>query len=649
MSNLADDLVCAWAAAATPPPDYTVSQWADAERMLPETSGASGARWRTDAVPYLRGIMDVVHEPGVRRVALRKASQIGGSEALHNILGYFIRHQPSPMLFVHPTEAQAEEWSKERLGDLIRTTPALREVVRDGKQPKGSHEAESTLALKMFPGGFLAIGGAKSPNTFARRSVRVVYGDDIDRFGEVADEGDPIDLLWNRTESFYDALGLFVSTPTLKGGRIDTLYQRSDQRHYFVECPGCGRWDYITWKDQAHLRVVFDGTDAESARLECPDEAHGGCGAQLVEADRRAMLMSGEWRPTAIPQEDGLVGFHLPAMLSTIGSRTLPALAEKWLSARAKGKDSLRVFINTQLAEGWEDRGARMDSHILATRREDYGQDIEVPMAAVALACGVDVQDNRFELQVIGYGQAGERWVVDYRIVPGDPKQPETRAALLEALSRRYAHASGHQLPIHVTCIDSGYATDEVYDFVLAYQVRRIFATKGIGGKGGTPIVGKASEVTYGKRRRPVRLYPINVDDAKTDVMTGVTLVAPGPGYMHFPRHVDTINEEYFAQLCAEHRETKYNRSGIATHTIWVQDRERNEALDTAVLSLAAFKLLNPNLRDWAQQLAAARPAPAPDAETAAQSSAPASLPAPQPPSQARGRGRRVTRSSYVG
>lgn len=603
-----DLLVASWAGSAAPPPDYTVSEWADAERVLPETSGARGARWRTDAVPYLRGIMNAIHEHGVSRIALRKASQIGGSESLHNIVGYLMHHNPSPMLFVHPTASVAEEWSKERLGDLIRTTPALREVVR-AKRGKG--DAESTLTLIMFPGGFLALGGANTPNTFARRAVRYAFGDDVDRFPPVVgDEGDPMDLLGNRTESFFDGVVFMVSTPTLKGGRIDTAFTRSDQRHYFLQCPSCSRWDRVTWNDAAHFRVTFDGHDPETARLECPDDNHGGCGAQLSEPERRAMVDLGEWRPTAVAQDAGLVGFHLPAMLSTIGSRTLAGLVEKWQSARSKGKESLRVFINTQLAEGWEERGTRMDAHVLMYRREAYGAlldgtPIEVPMAAPVLTAGVDVQDNRFELQVVAWGPAGENWVVDWRVVPGNPKTPETQGALLEALGRRYQHASGHALPILATCLDTGFATEEMYDFVLAYQVRRIYATKGFGGRSGSPIVGKPSEVRYGKRPRPVRLYPVNVDDAKGDIMASLALAEPGPGWTHFPIERDTIDDEYFAQLCAEHRETRYNKSGIATHTIWVQDRERNEALDTKVLALAAFKLQNPNIRQMAEALAA--------------------------------------------
>jgi phage terminase large subunit GpA-like protein len=641
----ADALIAAFAKGAAPPPDHTVSEWADAERVLPATSGARGSRWQTSAVPYLRGIQDALHEPGVAAVALKKCSQVGGSEALHNIVGYHIHHAPCPILFVHPTSLVAEQWSKDRLADMIRSTAALRSVVRDKRGPKGSHESESTLTLKVFQNGFLALGGANSENSFARWSVRLAIGDDVDRWPPViGEEGDPADLLRNRVESFFDGQVMYVSTPTLKGGRIDTLYERSDQRRYFVQCLGCARWDYLTWSDQNHFRVVFDDRDPETARLECPDVDHGGCGAHLSEADRRLMIETGEWRATAEPKEAGLVGFHLPAMLSTIGSRTLPGLVAKWLDAREKGKESMRVFINTQLAEGWEDRGARTDATALSRRKEDYGDDVDVPAGAVALTCGVDVQDNRFELQVWGWGLGEERWVIDWRSVPGDPKKDETRQALLDALSRKYRHASGAQLPIHATCIDSGFLTDEVYDFVLAYQAKRIYATKGLAGKQGDPIIVKSS----GKRRgsgRPVDLYIVNVDDAKTDVMSSVGLVVPGPGYLHFPAHVDTVDDEYFAQLCSEHRETRYNKSKIATHEVWVQDRERNEALDTAVLNLAAFKRLRPNLRQFAELIALAMREPTP---TDSPDAPPAMNGQPAVPEAVGPRGRRIVRSSYL-
>ncbi len=381
--NGGDILIDAWSSAAAPPPLLSVSEWAEANRRLPETSSARGAPWRNETTPYLKGIMDAVLEPGVTKLALMKAVQSGGSEALHNILGYFIQYDPSPMLFVHPTAMVAEEWSKERLADMLRSTPALRAVVRDRRQPRKSHEAESTLSLKIFPGGYLALGGANTPNTFARRSVRFAFADDFARFPYVVgEEGDPGDLLVNRTTTFHDGLSMFVSTPALKGDRIDTLFSRSDRRRYHVACPHCGREDWLTWREPDHFRVTYDGDNPETARLECPSEEHGGCGARMDEAERRRMI--GEagarpdsgWRATAEPQESGLVGFHLPAMVSTLGV-TLSGLVEQWLSARARGNESLRVFINTVLGEGWELRGTRVDAHTLLDRRESYGNEAE--------------------------------------------------------------------------------------------------------------------------------------------------------------------------------------------------------------------------------------------------------------------------------
>ena len=646
-----------------PPPRFTVSQWADAHRMLPESSAARGARWRTATAPYLAGIMDVVHEPGVSMAALMKCHQSGGSEALQNIIGYSIQHDPCPMLVVHPTAAMAQAYSKERLSDMIRSTPALRAVVRTRRVLGDDARPESTLDLKLFPGGFLALGGANTPNTFARWAVRLAIGDDVDRFPPVvAEEGDPAELLANRTTTFHDRFVFYVSTPTLKGGRIDRLYERSDRRRYHVTCPGCGRVDYVSWSDQVHFRVVFEERNPATARIECPAPEHGGCGYRIAEPERPEFIASGIWRATVEPQERGLAGFHVPAMLSPWIS--LPALVEKFLMARERGRESLKVFINTLLGEAWDDRTARMEAQDVMARLEDYGDLetgalIEVPEPASALTAGVDVQESGFLVLVTAWGEASERWVVDWRNVPGDPRSGETQAGLWEALSRRYQHAGGQLLPVHATCIDSGFASDDVYNFVLRYQGRRVYATKGQAGKSGEPLVatvsppavghtgrGRAKGTAARKVVRPVSLYHVNVDDAKAMIMSSLALAAPGPNFIHFPARVDTVDSEFFAQLCAEHRETRYNKGGVATHSVWVQDREANHALDAAVLSLVAFRILRPNLRDMAARIRqAAAPVESPPTPGEPPSPPPAPPPAPAPPKPP---GRRVWRSGYL-
>lgn len=580
--------IAAWSRAWSPRVRQTVSEWADAERVLPETSAAKGARWRTSTAPYLRGIMDSVLEPGVRKVALMKCAQSGGSEAILNMVGYYIAHRPSPMLYVPPTFGDAEKASKSRFADMIRTTPGLRAKVTDRRLPAKDDRAESTLLLKQFPGGFLAFGAAGTPTTFQAIAVNRAFGDDIDRWAALADEGDPADLLMNRVRTFHDGCAVFVSTPTLKGGRIDTLYQRSDQRRYHVACPACGHVDWIAWSDAKHFRVAWDEREAASARIECP-----ACAARLGEAARHAMVDAGEWRPTAEAQEPGLIGFHLPAMLSPWVA--LQELVGEFLSAHKKGRESLRVFVNTLLGEGWEDRGSRVEAHTLRGRLETYGDNVDVPAAVAVLTAGVDVQVDRFAFQVIGWAPGLERYLVEWRAIPGNPKAPETQAALLEAIRTQYRHASGHRMRILATCVDSGYETDMVYAFCLAHwSSDRVYPTKGFANNSGKPIVYKRGERKPGRLLSP---FHVNVDDAKAEVLAGLARERPKDwqpgvpvvGYMHLSESV--ADEGYLQEITAEHREVQHNRSGVAVKQVWVQDRA-NEALDTAVLCLAALHVI---------------------------------------------------------
>lgn len=560
--------------AFAPPPDLTVSQWAERHRRLPASSPSRGARWSNASNPALTEIMDAAADPDVRRLVVMGASQTGKSESLHNIIGYAIEHDPSTVLLLMPSFDDCKRRARGALADMIRTTPALRAVVRGRRAPRGGHEAESTLLEKVYPGGSLILAGSGTANSFQGISARRAIGDEFERFA-ILDEGAPDVLLSNRTSAYYDGLLLLMSSPLLVDGPIDAAYKTTDQRRYHLACETCGLVEYATWSDPARFRVTFTDKDPETARLECP-----GCGAGHDEVARRRMVAAGRWQPTAEPVEPGARGYHLPALVSCLGDVTLPRLTQKWLSARASGPAALMSFINTSLAEPWEDRGARTEPHALAARREDYGEGIDCPAGVVCLTAGVDVQINRYEVAVYGWGLGGEAWVIDAHVVPGDPTQPDVQAALLTALDETYRHASGVALSVLVTCIDSGYLPEKVAYALAARRPRRIVAIKGIGGR-----FGDSSVLKFDLHKPPTTL---NVDSLKLETMLGLEMAAPGPGYLHLSRRV--CDEEFLAQLCAEHRETK-RRSGVAVMT-WVEDRARNEALDTAVYARGALKVL---------------------------------------------------------
>lgn len=569
-----------------PPPRLSPSAWAAQYRRLPESSAARGALWSNDAQPALTGIMDAAVEPGVREIALVKAAQCGGSETIANLLGYFIHLAPCPVLLAHPTYDSVVEWIKETFDDVVRATPELRARVRDRRAPRGTHQGESTISLKRFPGGYLAGVGGNSPNAYARRSCRVVIADDASRLpASVGEEGDPASLLRARTETWPDSLCLFVSTPTLDDDIIDQAWQRSDQRRFHLTCHACGLEDYVTWGNATHFHVGYEGEDPATARLACP------CGARYDEAQRRELVRAGRWLATA-EGKPGCAGFHLPRTISLLGNATLENLVSGWLSARKEGREALRTFVNTALGEPWEERDSpKIEPHVLLERRESY--QVEIPAVAAVITAGVDVQADRVELQVVAWAERLERWVVSYDTILGDPRRREVWEELSTKLAATWQHPSGHRLGIHATCVDSGYLADEVYAFALANQHRRVFATKGESHGTAEPLFMRFAERTFGKNARPVRLGRLNVDAGKAELAAALSLPARPPGEaqagaVHFG---DFLGEDYFVQLTAEHRERYYLR-GVA-YERWVKkEGARNEAWDTLIYARAAFDAL---------------------------------------------------------
>ena len=231
---------------------------------------------------------------------------------------------------VLPTASSASDFSKERLQDMILSTPQLRRLVSDKRLPAKDERSESTLALKMFPGGFLALGGSNSPNTFARWSVRIAVADDCDRFPPtLGDEGDPGRLLLNRTTSYPDPLAIFISTPVHADGRISQLYAQSDRRKYFVRCPACGFESWITWSDSTRFFVKFDHRQSATARIACP------CGAEIREPARMALVRAGQWRPTSPaarprPSRVSPAGDAQSVRHARGARREVPVLYDRW-------------------------------------------------------------------------------------------------------------------------------------------------------------------------------------------------------------------------------------------------------------------------------------------------------------------------------
>ena len=186
---------------------------------------------------------------------------------------------------------------------------------------------------------------------------------------------------------------------------------------------------------------------------------------------------------------------------------------------------------------------------------------------------------------MVGWGVNYESWVIEYKIFWGDPNAANVWQELDNYLKNRFKTETGRVLTISCTCIDSGgHHTNQVYQFTKPRQGRRIFAIKGLS-QAGKPI---ANRPTFVGKNKAV-LYGVGVDSAKEAIFARLSS-EPEDTTLHFCSDLD---EEYFKQLTAEKRVTKFVR-GRKT-LIWKQIRPRNEALDTLVYNFAAIYILNPN------------------------------------------------------
>lgn len=569
-----------------PPPKLTVSEWADEHRRLSAESSAEPGRWLTSRAEYQRGIMDAVSDPAVTTIVVMSSAQVGKTEILNNMVGYHIHQEPAPILLLQPTLEMAQTWSKDRLAPMLRDTPALRGMVRDPR----SKSSANTMLHKTFPGGHITMAGSNSPASLASRPIRVVLGDEVDRYPVSAGtEGDPVNLARKRTTTFWNKKIILTSTPTVKdSSRIEYEYNLSDKRRYYVPCPDCNHYQPLIW-----AQVNWEGRDPLEAMYCCEE-----CGSLWTEIQRKNAVKRGEWRATE--PFNGRAGFHINELYSPWSS--LADIVQNFLEAK-NSPETLQTWTNTVLGETWEIKGDALDNSALYARREYYAA--TVPQGACVLTAAADVQDDRIEVGVEGWGAGEENWKVDYRVFYGDPAQPELWKRLRDYIDTRFKHESGNDLPISCTTIDSGgHYTEQVYKFVKPLEGRRVYAIRGRGNDG--TFVNKPTR----NNNQKVMLFTLGVDTGKEVLAARMKILEPGSGYHHFPMG-DTFNEDYFSQLTAEACITEKVR-GVARR-VWKKIRPRNEAWDIAVYNLAALYILNPSFPKLAARLGEVESPPEPE------------------------------------
>lgn len=572
-----------------PPPILTVSQWAERFRRIESGASAESGRFHVDRLPYQRGMMDSVTDDTVLETVYLMGKQLGKTECINNIVGFFIHWDPSPMLVVYPTIDSAEAWSKSKFMPMVRATLELQRCLFRMK----SRDSENTILHKRFPGGEISISGANSPSGLRQRSKRVVIQDEIDAMQPNA-EGDPIELADGRAENFHNAVFVKSSTPTIKLiSQIEAAFLRTDQRYFFVPCPKCGEHQVLRWAN-----VKWPEGDPAGAWYQCEK-----CSEHWTDAERINAIRRGEWRATA--SFNGRRGFHLSGLYRIMGKKRifrnyLHEFVDGFLKSKSKGKHALMVWVNTFLAETWEDEAEAVEGTHLYKRREAYLDDGTVPSEVLVVTAGVDVQADRLEVEAIGWGDQEESWGLGARVFPGNPLGPAVWKELDAWISgTRWKRGDGTVLKLAAVGIDTGGQvggegwSDAVHAFCKPRFAGRVFAMKGYN-SAGKPL---ASGPTRNNRRRcPV--YMVGTDTAKGLLYGRLKMDMKGPGFCHFPSGpTHGYTEEWFKGLTAEKIVTEHVKGFPRRKWVKIPGR-RNEPLDCRVYATAALAILQP--RWWA-------------------------------------------------
>jgi phage terminase large subunit GpA-like protein len=570
-----------------PPEDITVSEWARRNRVLPKGTTAFPGPFHPEL--FQIQLMDVILDPNVHEIVFMKSTQVGGSDAVaNNVVGYHIDVDPKPMMIVQPTIDNAKKYGIKRLNPMIEACPALRSKIRIAT----SRRSGNTQDHKEFPGGFLKLTGANSGSGLRSDPVPIVIFDEVDAYPlDVDGEGDPMSLGSRRTDTFADFKIWKISTPAKPKGisPIEKAYLRSDQRRFYVPCPFCNHMQVLLWRDPApdadapddqaappreyrlYYEVKADGdVDRNSVAYICAE-----CKKKIPERYKRQMMNLGQW----IAKYPGrpIAGFHINALYSP-WRENWADMAQEWVEAQ-HDPGKLKVFINLRLGETWEEDNDAIEVGVLRKRAEKYGAD--VPKGVGILTASVDVQADRLECVVKGWGDREESWLISYQQFFGDPEREEVWNEVDEFLKTEFTHVSGAKVRVRATMIDSGGScTDSVYRFVKVRQNRRIWACKG-SSESGKEILGKFSL----NNQYRVKLWSLGTDTAKDRIFARMKIPSPGPGFMHVP---DWIDDEYLAQLTSEKAIRRYKKNRGAVRE-YVKIRARNEGLDLEVYAMAAL------------------------------------------------------------
>lgn len=550
-----------------PPENLTVSEWAEKYRVLDSKSSAIPGKWNNAITPYLVDIMDEFNNVETEEIIFVKPTQVGGTEALQNMLGYVVMQDPSPVMIVYPTDALAESISENRLQPMLRISKGLRERFKKYQSSKLELQCE---------GMYISLNGANSPSSLASKPIRFLFLDEVDKYpGASKKEADPIRLARERTKTFTNKKIYMTSTPTLKTGHIWKAMENADiVKHYKVPCPHCGDYIELLFKQIKWPKEegMSHADRAEFANYICQE-----CGCIITDQHKAQMLRYGHWevveQRTQYPRK---VAYWMNTLYSPFVR--FGEIAKEFMATK-DDPEAFQNFVNSWLAEPWEDTKLKTNADLVLERQTEYEQ-FEVPDWAVMLTGGVDVQETSLYWTIRAWGP----FLTSQNIAHG---QALSFREIENVMNAEYTKRNGETLMVNLCCIDSGDQTDAVYEFCA------------MNSEWALPVKGTASGYSYFKistiNKTSSKAYGTRlllVDGGKYKDMIASRMAKPnGRGSWMVYKGCD---REYAEQVTAEHK-VNVKGSGGRINQVWVPKTSHadNHYLDTEVYCLAAADVLH--------------------------------------------------------
>lgn len=561
-----------------PPKKITISEWAEENVIISAEYGMEPGPYSCSRAPYQKEIMDTFGDPDIERVTIKSSAQVGKSQLLLNIIGYFSAIDPCPILVMNPTIKLSEAFSKDRVTPFFRDTKALSKLMKDNK----SKESGNTILTKRLNNkGLVTLLGSNAEHDLASRTIRLLLADEIDDY-EIGDQGNPLDVAIARTSNYWNRKILMVSTPKKEEdhSNIEKAYNRGDKREYFVPCPHCGKYQTLSWKHDGKMMLEMEKEgDVQTTFYRCQY-----CEGKITEKHKHKMLLKGEWRATEPnPKDKGHASFYINTLYSPF--YRFSQVMDDFIKAKSEGMEGLKAFYNLRVGWVWkEDAAMRVSVDDLLMRAEEYPA--EIPLEVGALTAGVDFQGDRIEVTVLGHGKWKQKWVVAHHVYYGNVSDltHECWKRLDELLDHEFRHESGQYMKILAAFLDAGFLQDTIFTFTKARFHRLIFASRG--SSKGASFKDKVSAKPVNNNKVGAYMYWLGSNSLKAEVYSNVRVLDPNQvGYIHFNEKF--CNEEYFKQFMSERyypELKKYDKKIKGS---------KNETLDCFCYALAAYEAQN--------------------------------------------------------